>query len=136
MDKGLLVIAAIGAAIIYFAMHFSDDSGNGNELGWEVRSREKPYEKYYEKDALGDDVLNVTSLSLSQAKSLWPTTPTSKIIAKALPDFGLARTLVGNHVKNGAFKTFLYDYLEKLEGRFLVGEINSDQAKKALINLK
>ena len=135
MDKGLLVIAAIGLAIIYFAMHFSDGN-DGSDIAWTVESKQEAYEQYYEKDAMGDKVLNLTAYSADRAKSIWPTTPTATRIAQMLPDFALAKTEMLNQVKKGDFQRYLLEYLDDLEGRYLAGELNSDQAKKALMHLR
>jgi hypothetical protein len=133
MDKGLLVIVAIGAAFIYFAINIFNTSSSGDGSEWSVPDDKPQYAQYYVKDALGDDVLNFASVSLDQAKSIWPSTPTGKNITSILPDFDLARTEIDNRIVNGAFKKYLLEYLEGLKGRFLSGEINSGQAQKALL---
>ena len=135
MDKGILVIVAIGIAIVYFATNFSGDKPVDGDVSWSVSDKQHPYDPYYEKDVLGDQVLNLTPLSLERAKALWKTTPTAKRIAAVLPDFDLAITEAGNKIVKGDFKQFILDYLEELKGRYLAGQINGDGAKKALLGL-
>ena len=136
MDKGLLTMLAVGAAIVYFATHFSGDNELDDDISWSVQEKKKGYEKYYEEDALGDMVLNLSSLSLDQAKQIWPTTPTAKKIAGILPDFNLAKTEVKNSITKGAFRDYLLEYLDGLEGRFLSGELNSERTRKALMSFQ
>jgi hypothetical protein len=136
MDKGLLLILAIGIAIVYFATSFSGDKPIDEDISWSVSEKKHTYDRYYEKDALGDRVLNLSSVSRDQAKKIWPTTPTGKKIASLLPDFALARTEVSNNVVKGAFQVYLLEYLDNLEERFLAGEINGDRAQRALLGLQ
>ena len=136
MDKGLLVIVAIGIAIVYFATNFSGDKPVDGDISWSVDEKTHAYDRYYEKDALGDRVLNLSSVSRDQAKTIWPTTPTGKKIASLLPDFALARTEVSNNVVKGAFREYLLEYLDNLEGRYLAGEINGDRAQRALLGFQ
>jgi len=70
------------------------------------------------------------------SKSIWPSTPTAKKIAATLPDFDLARLQAENGIVKGAFRQYVLKYLDKLEGKFIVGEIRSDQAQKALLNFR
>ncbi len=136
MDKGLLIMIAIGIAIVYFATNFSGDKPADNSVSWTVPDKKHSYDPYYETDLLGDRVLNLTSVSLDQAKRIWPTTPTSKTIAKLLPDFTLAKTEITNRIVKGAFRHYLLEYLEQLEGKYLAGEINSERVQKAMMRLQ
>ena len=136
MDKGLLVIAAIGVAIIYFATNFSGDKPADNDVSWSVSNKNDKLSPYYEEDVLGNRVLNLSKVSLDQAKSVWPSTPTAQKIASIVPDFDLARIEIENSVVEGTFRHYLLRSLEKLEGRFQSGKIQSDQAQKAMLNLR
>jgi hypothetical protein len=136
MEKGLLVIVAIGIAIVYFATNFSGDKPVDGDISWSIDKKKHAYDQYYEKDALGDLVLNLSSVSRDRAKKIWPTTPTGKKIASLLPDFALARMEVSNRVVKGAFREYVLEYLENLEGRYLAGEINGDRAQKALLRFQ
>ena len=136
MEKGLLIIAAIGVAIIYFATNFSGDKPADNDISWSVSNKNDQLSPYYEEDVLGNLVLNLSKVSLDQAKSIWASTPTAQKIASIVPDFDLARINIENNVVDGAFRRYLLAFLEKLEGRFQSGKIQSDQARKALLNLR
>jgi len=135
MDKGLFIIIAIGAAIVYFATNFSGDTPVDSDITWSNTQKDHSL-PYYEEDVLGNNVLNFSSIPLTQAKSIWPSTPTAKKIAATLPDFDLARLQAENGIVKGAFRQYVLKYLDKLEGKFIVGEIRSDQAQKALLNFR
>jgi len=137
MDKGILIIFAIGAAFIYFALSLFQISSDGDVA--RVSSYggpEAPYARYYKKDVLGDSVLDFSGLTLDQAKTIWPETPTQSRIADKLPDFSLARAEARNALKESDFKHYLLKFLDDLEGRYLGGEIDVDQARAALKTLK
>ncbi len=136
MDKGLLIIIAIGAVIVYFATNFSGDKAIDSDISWGVSKEKHSYDPYYEIDALGERVLNLSTVSLDRARKIWPTTPTGKKISALLPDFGLVRIEIMNDVVEGPFRHYLLEYLDKLEGRFLAGEINEDRAQKTLLQLQ
>ena len=135
MDKGLFVIIAIGAAIVYFATSFSGDAPIDRDITWSNTQKDHSL-PYYEEDVLGNRVLNFSSIPLAQAKSIWPSTATAKKIAATLPDFDLARLQAENGIAKGAFRQYILKYLDKLEGKFLVGDIGSEQVQKALLNLR
>jgi len=136
MDKGILIIFAIGAAFIYFAMSMFQVSDSTDDSKWSDSSRDKPYVKYYKEDVLGDKVLDLSGLPLAQAKTIWSTTPTKDKIAEKLPDFSLAKAEARNALAKGEFKQYLLHYLDNLEGKYLGGEVTADQAKEALSTLK
>jgi hypothetical protein len=136
MDKGLLIIIAIGIAFIYFAINVFNVSSSDDDTQGSSSGDKTPYAQYYEKDALGDDVLNLSSLSLDRAKVIWATTPTGKNIAGTLPNFDLAKIKAENAIVEGAFRRFVMQHLEKVKGRYLAGEINGDQAQQALLGLR
>jgi len=136
MDRGILVIFAIGAAFIYFAVNMTNISSSPEDSKWAGVNEKAPYAQYYKQDVLGDDVLDFSSVPLAKAKAIWPTTPTKERIVSKLPNFDLAKAEAGNAISDGAFKQYLLKYLDELEGKYLGGEISADQAKEKLSTLK
>jgi len=136
MDKGILVIVVIGAAIIYFATNFTGDGPIDRDVSWSVSNKNGKLAPYYEEDVIGNQVLNLSSVSFDQAKTIWPSTPTAQKIASIVPDFDLARIEIENDVAEGAFRQYLLESLKKLERRFLIGKIQSSQVGKAILNLR
>jgi len=112
-------------------------SSEGDDPKWSsLRNDKAPYAKYYKEDVLGDKVLDLSGLTLEQAKAIWPGTPTQDRIAGKLPDFALAKAEARDALKESKFKHYLLKYLDKLEGSYLGGEIDTDQARAALKTLK
>ncbi len=136
MDRSILIIFAIGAAFIYFAMSMFAVSSGKEDAKWSVDDRNAPYAQYYKKDVLGDPVLDLSEVSLAQAKTIWSTTPTKDRIVGKLPDFSLAKSEADLTIVNGEFKQYLLKYLSHLEEKYIGGEITADQARNKLSTLK
>ncbi len=136
MDKGLIIMVAVGAAFIYFATGLFNTSSSDDDTQWASDSTKKIYENYYQKDSLGDNVLNLNSLDTTKAKTIWAATPAMEQIVKAVPDFELARAKADNLLADGPFKTYLLNYIDKLKGRYLTGEIDSEKAQMLLKTLQ
>jgi hypothetical protein len=136
MDKGLMIVFAIGAAFIYFSTSLFNLSTSDDDTQWSSSGKKNPYAQYYKENIIGDTVLDLSTVTLSEGKTIWNAVPTKDQIIDALPDFDLAMTTAHNSLADGKFKEYLLGHLESLQSRFLGGEINGDQAKEALGNLK
>jgi hypothetical protein len=137
MEKGLLVIIAVGALFGYFALSLFNTSSSTDDSKWTSASGERDaYSAYYKKDSIGDMVLNMDSVSLDKAKSLWGSTPTGAKISEMIPDFEAARNEIDFSVADGNFKNYLLKYLRDLQEEFLTGAVDSDKAKKLFKTLK
>ncbi len=134
MGKGIFIIIAIGVAIIYFASNFSGEDDFDGDISWSNTSKDK-LPPYYKKDILGNYVLDVSTISLEEAKKVWPSTPIAQKVSSTLPDFDMARLHAENGIEKGKFREYVLKYLETLEGQYVVGDIQSDQLKKALFTL-
>ncbi len=136
MDKGLIIMIAVGAAFIYFALGLFNTSSSEDDTKWEPDSAKKVYESYYQEDSLGDKVLNLNSLETTKAKTIWAATPAMEQIVSAVPDFELVKAKIGNLLADGPFKSYLLNYVDGLKGRYLTGEIDSEKAKRLLRTLQ
>jgi len=136
MDKGLIIMVAVGAVFAYFAIGLFNTSSSQDDSRWLPDSEKNIYEEYYKKDNLGDKVLNLNSLEMTKAKSIWSKTKDARKLADDIPDFDMAKSEADILLEEGNFKTFLLQYIEKLRGRYLAGEIDSDKAKELIKTLK
>ncbi len=134
MERGLLVIVAIGVIFGYFALDMFRTASTDEDPQWNGAMQEK-YAQYYSKDVLGDRVLDLNALPLAKAKEIWRQMPVGKEIASVLPDFDTAKTEAANQVAKGAFRDHLLKTIEELKGRFLVGDIELEAAKKQIREL-
>ena len=137
MNKGLIVIIAIGLAFMYFAINITgiaEETTPGLESSQSKRAKE--YAAYYKTDFNGDAVLDLSKASLAKSKEVWRTSPIKDSILGYFPDFDTMRQMLENQLVDSEFKTFLIKKLNEVEGDYTSGAKNSDQAKKALMNLQ
>jgi len=134
MERGLLVIVAVGAIFGYFALDMFRTASIDEDSQWNGAVEDK-YAQYYSKDVLGDRVLDLNALPLPKAKNVWRQMPIGDEIASLLPDFDTAKTEASNLVAQGKFRDYLLKTIETLKGKFLVGDIGLDAAKKQIKEL-
>jgi hypothetical protein len=81
-------------------------------------------------------VLDVNALPLDRAKAVWRAVPIKDDILALLPDFDTAKTEAGNRIVKGTFRNYVLKKIEEIKGKFLVGEVTLDEAKRRLSELK
>ena len=137
MDKGLIVIIAVGLAFMYFAINITsiaEETTPGLESSQSKQAKE--YAAYYKTDFNGDAVLDLSKASLAKSKEVWRTSSIKDSVLGYFPDFDTMKQMLENQLANSEFKTFFIKKLNDIEGDYMSGTKNSDQAKKALTNLQ
>jgi len=134
MERGLLVIVAVGVIFGYFALNMFRTAATDETPQWNGVAEDK-YAQYYTKDVLGDRVLDLNALPLEQAKTIWRQMPTGKELTMLLPDFDTVRTEAANELAEGPFRDYLLKKIDTLKSKFLVGDITIDEAKKQIEQL-
>ena len=136
MLKGMMVIAAIGAAFIYFSINMYNTAADEDQRTEWAGNPEGRYSQYYRKDITGDPVLDLNDLSMDRALAIWREVGTLQSILMVLPDFETAKTEAANQVAEGAFRTKVIETLTRLQEKFLTGDITLEQARTQLTTLK
>ena len=134
MERGLLVIVAIGAIFGYFALNMFRTAATDETPQWTGAVEDK-YAQYYTKDVLGDRVLDLNALPLEKARETWRQMPVGKELTALLPDFDTVRTEAANRLAEGAFRDYLLKRIDTLKSKFLVGDITVDEAQKQIEQL-
>ena len=134
MERGLLVIVAIGAIFGYFALNMFRTAATDETPQWNGVAEDK-YAQYYTKDVLGDRVLDVNALPLEKAREIWRQMAVGRELTTLLPDFDTVRTEAANRLAEGAFRDYLLKRIDTLKSKFLVGDITVDEAKKQIEQL-
>ena len=96
----------------------------------------KEYAQYYKKDINGDLMLNFAGVPLPKAKAVWNESPIKRRVLSYFPDFDTMKQVAESQLNESAFKTFLLQKIDKIEGDYLDGVRNLDQTKKALEDIK
>ncbi len=127
----------VGIGFIYLVTNFVsklERTAPGLESSQFRKSKE--YARYYRKDADGDVVLNFAGVPLDKAKSVWGNSIVKESILDYFPNFNIMRQIVLTQLDKSEFKTFLLKRFKKIEGDYLDGAIDLDQARKALEDIK
>ncbi len=96
----------------------------------------KEYAQYYRKDINGDDMLNFAGVPLSKAKAVWSESTVKYRVMSYFPDFDTMKQIAESQLNKSEFKTFLLAKMKKIEGDYLDGAINLDQARKAFEDIR
>ncbi len=135
MGRGILILVGVGAIFAYFVTNFvhNIEEEDPNVYGVDENNAKK-YAKYYSKDAIGDLVLDPSSISIETAKKVWASSPIKNDILDLFPKFDLIKDSIKSRLKNSEFKSYLLKKIGEIEDSFLAGEIDSDKAKKMIEN--
>jgi hypothetical protein len=142
-DKGLLVLAIVGVAFAYFVFNFVGDVENEdihkieslNPSNAEERKKKEILE-YYRQDVTGTPILDLSGVSIENAKRIWKESPTKKRIMQLFPNFHLMRDMIKLKLAPSEFRDLLLEKLSQIESDYLSGTISSYKAKEEIGNLK
>lgn len=126
MDKSFAVflsIALLSGYLLLGLVSKFDEEGNYND-------EKKVFEKYIEKDSIGDSVLYVGELSLSEQIAVWEASPFKIETMKRFPDFEHMKFYVKGKVYPQDFQQIILDKLDQLEEDFISGKISQEQVLK------
>ncbi len=126
-----------GAGFMYLVTNLVSEAESTTPGLENSQSRKaKEYAQYYRKDVNGDDMLNFAGVPLSKAKAVWSESTVKDKVLSYFPDFDTMKQIAEGQLNKSEFKTFLLNRLKKIEGDYLDGAINLDQARKAFEDIK
>ncbi len=136
MNKGIIIMVLAGFGFMYLVTNLVNKAESTNPGLENTQSRKaKEYAKYYSEDINGDAVLNLSAVPMKKAKEIWISGPIYSEIISKLPDFDAANQIVKGQLVDSQFKTYLLENLKKIERKYIGGEMNLDQVKKAFADL-
>ena len=137
MNKGIIIMILAGMGFMYMVTNLVDKAESTTPGLENSQSRKaKEYAYYYKKDVNGDDMLNFASTPLSKAKEVWSESTVKYRVLGHFPDFDTMRHVADNQLNKSEFKTFLLKRMREIEGSYLDGVLNLDQAKKAFEDIR
>ena len=131
----LMIVAGIGFAYLIFSF-LGEIESDDPRVATEYDTKERALAKFLKLDSAGNNIVDFSSASLSEAKKVWNTTTLKEPILSLFPDFELMKDKVDLTIADGKFKTYLLNYLHKIESDYLTGALSSDQARSAIEHLK
>jgi len=126
-----------GAGFMYLVTNLVSEAESTTPGLENSQSRKaKEYAQYYREDVNGDDMLNFAGVPLAKAKAVWSESTVKDKASGYFPDFDTMKQIVDGQLDKSEFKTFLLKRFKKIEGDYLGGTINLDQARKAFEDIK
>ena len=137
MGKGFIILAAVGILFAYFVFNFVNDveADDPTTTISKDERRAKEYARYYQKDALGERVLDFRGVPIAKAKEVWSESPFREEMLENFPQFELMKEYVKQRVIASPFQKYLLDKLDQVETDYFAGTIDSAEARRQLTEL-
>ena len=137
MDKSLFVFISIGLATIYLVVNFvgdiqaEDDVYRNNE--YKIKHK---YDQYQKLDSVGQAILAVDGMDTKVQEAAWQKSATKVEFLELFPNYTEMKKFVKERVRGDMLQKKLLQTLDSIEGKFISGTLNAEQAKNALDSLK
>ena len=131
MDKGLIIFIAIGIGIIYFITSFIGEMQHKEDDKYQNISYQ-----YQSVDSIGQEILELTGVDAKTQLNAWNASRLKKEFLDLFPDFSDMKKFVQERVRGDALQTKLLKNIDSVEGQYVSGTFNAEQAKRALDLLK
>jgi len=134
MLKGFVILVGVGVLFAYFVFNFVGNVEEDDETSVASQDKRKAeeYAKYYHKDAAGNRVLDFSNAPLSKAQAVWKESPIRQKIIEQVPQFEYMKEMINIYLAKSPFRDRLLKRLEKIEGKYLSGSIDTDEARRLL----
>jgi len=133
MLKGFLILAAVGAVFAYLVFNFVTGVEEEDPRAFSgLRSEKKIAAKYYRIDAAGDRVLDLNGVPEGEMRKVWESSSIRQDLLEEFPHFEAMRDILHQEVKEGPFREKLLQVIDRVEGEYLSGKIDSTKAQKIL----
>ena len=137
MDKNFMVFMAIGVGALYYVTNTVKDIQEGDPAIQSEEYKDKhKFDSYQTVDSIGQDILDVTDIPLSEQIEAWNNTPLKQEAISLFPDFTEIKLFVKERLRGDELKSHLNSAIEKIEADFFSGKINSESAQRKLGKIK
>jgi len=139
MFKGWVVLLILGLGFMYLVNIFLGQAESENAT-YETRTTKtierENFAKYHKKDFNGDNVLDLSTLSLEEGTTVWIDSDIKSNIISNFPNFDAMKQMIENQLVDSATKTFLLEKFSEVEAKYLSGEMSSSDANNMLTYLR
>lgn len=137
MSKNMLIIAAVGAGFLYLITNFVGNVQKEDERYQnEAYQDQRKFDKYQSTDSIGREILYFTGDNPKSEMEAWNQSPLKQEFMELFPDFNYMKLFVKERTRGESFQRRHLKNIEKVEGEFLSGNINAEQAKRKIDLLK
>jgi hypothetical protein len=135
MMKGLLVLLAVGALFAYFVFNFVGEieGDEGTQLFSSDQGEESKYGRYYKTDPAGNRVLHLGGIPMGKAREIWKESSIRAQVLGFFPRFEHMRDLIRLHISPSPLREALLKKIDDVESDYFTGNINSDEARRRLM---
>jgi len=137
MDKPFMVFIAVGIAFFYvvttYVGEIQEEDERFRNTGYEQEHR---YDQYYTEDSIGQKILDVTLAEPETQIKAWNHSRLREEYLELFPDFDTMKAFIQQRVRGEALVGKLTAQINGVEDKFFSGEMNSEEAKRTLGQLK
>jgi len=137
MDKSLFIFIVIGLGALYFVTHIVHDiqAEDNAYYSGEYKLKHK-YDQYQKVDSVGRSILAVEGTDATIQEAAWNISETKVEFFELFPNYTEMKKFVKERVRGDMIQRKLLQTLDIVEGKFISGTLDVEQAKDALNSLK
>jgi hypothetical protein len=137
MDKSLLIFVAVGVGFLYFITNFIGDiQEKDDRYGNSEYNAKHKYDKYYSVDAIGQKILDVVNADEATQIAAWQDSLLKQEFLELFPDYEEMKKFVKSRTRGEFLQNKLLGKIDEVEGKFLSGALNVEEAKRTIDTLK
>jgi len=134
MSKTIISFGVIVFLIISWLIGFVDKLDEDIDVNHGFKEK-AVIEGNYKLDSIGNEVLELSTLSLEEKKRLWNQSQLKEEMIDLFPDFSEIKYFIENRLEDdGSFKNELLTYVEQVQDNYIGGGLSSSKAKIMLSN--
>jgi hypothetical protein len=138
VDKGILIVLAVGLGLAYLIVGFVGKLQNEDDrLISENQIQAKQDMAYYKKDVVGNDILVFKNEMPDADKiAVWKRSSLHRVLIELFPNFSGMKEFINDRILDDDFKQKFLKYINTVEDGYFSGSLNADQAKEKIDQLE
>lgn len=137
MDKSLFLFIAIGIGFLYLITNFVGDIQKEDDKYQNSAYQQKhQYDQYQSVDSIGQTILDLTQVDLKRQVDAWNASILKDEFLNYFPDFSAMKTFAKERIRGEKFQVKLIKNIDRVEGKYISGEVSAEAAKRELVLLK
>ena len=138
MNKTVIFFGIIIFIIISWLVGFVNELHDDVDVnyGFNEKTMIEGDMKNYKLDSNGNEILELSTLSLEDKKRLWNNSPLKEEMINLFPDFSEMKYFIENRIDDdGVFKRKLLTHTQSVQEKYIGGGMSGESAKNMLSHL-